>query len=46
MAHYGDACIVLKGRVTLKVCFNNRTEKKLEFKNNGPFMSFMSCKYE
>ena len=43
LCDYGDAYIVLKGRVTVKgIVLNNRENRKLASKNNPPFRSSVS----
>ena len=43
MRNYGDAYIVVKGRITIKGTNDNDIRnKKLTFKNNAPFRSCIS----
>ena len=42
LCDYGDAYIVVKGNITVTNPDNDAYDKKLAFKNNAPFTSFIS----
>ena len=42
LCDYSDACIVVKGKITVRNPNDDAYDKKLAFKNNGPFTSCIS----
>ena len=42
LCDYSDACIVVKGKITVTNPNNDANDKKLALKNNAPFLSCIS----